>query len=356
MSNSNSNSLIDQCFLSPSNLISDATSLLEQKHLEIVLVVDKEKKLLGTVTDGDIRNAMRLHLRMNTKLEYIMRKTPITITDETPNTFALKQMQKYRIRAIPVLNDKKQVINLKRIQDITVYTKKENIVIIMAGGLGSRLGELTKDCPKAMLKVGNKPMLEHIIERFKEQGFYRFIISVNYLSDQIKTYFGHGENHDIQIDYIEEKKRMGTAGAISLLNQFPNEPVIVTNGDIITDISYDYLLDSHKLYNAVATMAIREYDVQIPFGVVSLKEENIISLDEKPVHKIFVNAGIYVLEKTALEFIPKDQFFDMTDLFDTLIKSHHKVSSFPIHEYWTDIGLIDQYERAYRQFDRHESK
>jgi NDP-sugar pyrophosphorylase family protein len=222
----------------------------------------------------------------------------------------------------------------------------------MAGGLGTRLRPLTDDIPKPLLKVGNKPILETIIRNFAEHGFVNITISLNYKGDMIKDYFGDGSDFGVNIDYVEENKRLGTAGALSLLKENPHEPFFVMNGDLLTDVNFSHLLDFHSFGNSTATMCVREYEYQVPYGVIQTKDSDITSIVEKPIQKFFVNAGIYVLSPSVFNDIPENEFFDMPTLFNILIEKQKKVSSFPIHEYWLDIGRMSDFEQAQSEYFR----
>ena len=221
----------------------------------------------------------------------------------------------------------------------------------MAGGLGTRLRPLTQDTPKPLLKVGNKPILETIIENFAKYGFVNITISVNYKADMIKEYFGDGSALGVNIDYIEESKRLGTAGALSLIKERPQEPFFVMNADLLTNVNFEHLLDFHLLERSVATMCVREYDYQVPYGVIETDGSLITSIKEKPLHKFFVNAGIYTLSPQVFEYIPKDEFYDMPTLFEDIIANNLKSVSFPIHEYWLDIGRMEEFEQAQNEYN-----
>ena len=223
--------------------------------------------------------------------------------------------------------------------------KKHNKIIIMAGGRGMRLRPLTKDIPKPMLKVGGKPILQNIIEKFKSLGYENIILCVNYKSKIIKEYFGDGKRFGVNIDYVHEKVRMGTAGALSLLKKKPTEPFFVVNGDLLTNLDFEKMLDFHNFNKSKATMCVSEYNIESPYGEVRLNNENILSIEEKPTYKMFINAGIYILDPICIKLIPK-KFFDMPSLFNSLIKKNLKTISFPLGEYWLDIGRFNDYKKA----------
>jgi NDP-sugar pyrophosphorylase family protein len=208
----------------------------------------------------------------------------------------------------------------------------------MAGGEGKRMRPLTESCPKAMLKIGDKPILEHVLDRFIDEGYINFCFSVKYMSHIIKDYFGDGSKWGVSIKYLEENVPLGTAGSLSLLDELPEKPILVTNCDVLTEVKYSHLIEYHQAHNAAATMAVREYEWAHPFGVVELSEHRILSLKEKPIYKTYINAGIYALEPSAMKEIVKNSHLDMTDLFDILIDKGMNTVAYPTHEYWFDVG------------------
>lgn len=255
-------------------------------------------------------------------------------------------MKEKAIKQVPVIDGNGYVIKLELIDELLKETTLDNWVVLMAGGLGTRLQPLTEDCPKPMVQVGGKPVLETILVNFIDQGFNKFFIAVNHFASQIQKYFGDGSYWGAEIEYLTEDKKMGTAGALSMLPEKPAKPVLVMNGDLLTKVNFEQLLDFHSQHEADATMCVREYSFQIPYGVIKIEENCIKEIDEKPVQQFFVNAGIYVLEPEALELIPEQQYFDMTTLFEQLIANNMKSAVFPIREYWIDIGYHGDYERA----------
>ena len=202
-----------------------------------------------------------------------------------------------------------------------------------------------------MLKVGNKPILQTIVEKFAEYGYTNIVMCVNYKSDIIQDYFKDGSDFGVKIEYILEEQRMGTAGALSLLKDKPNEPFFVMNGDLLTNVNFEHLHNYHIATNSMATMCVREYDFQVPYGVVNIKDSKIVSIEEKPIHKFFVSAGIYMLSSEVLNYIPKNEFFDMPTLFEKLISLNQNTVSFPLREYWLDIGRMEEYKKANEEYD-----
>jgi NDP-sugar pyrophosphorylase family protein len=250
------------------------------------------------------------------------------------------------IREVPVVDFEKRVVGLKLWGDFLQVPQRPNVVVLMAGGLGSRLLPLTEEIPKPLLKVGDKPILETIIRHLKSYGFSEFIISLNYLSDKIKEYFGDGSALGVNIQYIEEKTRMGTAGALSLIRSPLEHPLIVMNGDLLTTINFNSFLSFHEANQFNLTIGARNYSYQIPYGILELSQNRVLDVIEKPIYRYFVNGGIYLLAPEVLTRIPKETHFDMTDLIRDIIKAGEKVGCFPITEYWLDIGMHHDFNQA----------
>jgi dTDP-glucose pyrophosphorylase len=330
--------------------IKNALKVISEGNIKIAIVVDRKDRLLGTIADGDIRRGFLKGLDINSPINSIIQKNPLIAKKNVNKEKLLKAALKKKIHQIPIVDENKKFIGLHLSDELTKLKKKTNKVIIMAGGRGMRLRPLTKNIPKPMLKVGNQPIIQTIVEKFKLCGYTNFIICVNYKSNVIKDYFGNGKKFGIKIDYIDEKKRMGTAGALSLLKHRPKEPFFVINGDLIIDFNFEKLLDFHLKNESKATMCLTEYIVNSPYGVVNLDDLNIASIEEKPVYKFFVNAGVYVLDPKCLKLIPK-KFFDMTSLFKKIISYKHKVISFPIIESWLDVGRIGDFEKANKEYN-----
>ena len=326
--------------------IREAIRILDESSLQIVLVVDEFDYLLGTVTDGDIRRGILKGLSLEESVVKVMITKPTVSGLEKSEESLLALMREKELRHVPIVDEKGKVVGLRNLFEYVQKQPKNNWVVIMAGGLGKRLGIMTKDCPKPLLKVGNKPLLETIIKNFKEYGFHKFYFSVNFMAEKIQEYFGDGSTWNVEIRYLKESIPLGTAGALSLLPEIPDDPLIVMNGDILTKVNFEKLLDFHSKHQASATMCVREYDFQVPYGVVKTENQRIIGIDEKPVQRFFINGGLYVLESRLLQYIPPDTFFNMTELFDKVIAQHLETLVFPIREYWMDIGQVDDFHRA----------
>jgi dTDP-glucose pyrophosphorylase len=338
--------------VSPEASIKEAILVMERGALRIALVVDENRRLLGTVVDGDIRRGILKGCSLEGTVREVMSYSPTVATQKEGRESLLALMRRNHVYHVPVVDDEGILVGLEIIDILLSPPKRENWVVLMAGGLGTRLKSLTADIPKPLLKVGDKPILETILDSFVEQGFSRFFISINYKSELIEGYFGTGVERGIRIEYLREDKKLGTAGALGLLPEVPSAPVVVMNGDVLTKVNFQQLLDFHLEHKAVATMCVREYDFQVPYGVVKLDRHRILAIEEKPIQRFFVNAGIYVLEPEILELVPHDTYFDMPSLFENVVELKLETAVFPVREYWLDIGRMDDFERAQVDFSK----
>ena len=332
--------------------IINALSAINSGSVKIALVVDSDNKLLGTLSDGDIRRALLGKKTLNETIENVYFKNPTTANKGSSKEDLLHLCLINGIAQVPVVDEDRKVIDLFIINDGTLKKQHENHVILMAGGLGTRLRPLTKNTPKPMLEVGGKPILETIVRCFVDSGFTNITMCLGYKSNIVQDYFQDGSDFGANIDYIDEEKRMGTAGALTLLEERLDNPFFVMNGDLLTNIDFEKMLDFHVEYNSKATMCVREYDIEVPYGVVNVANENITSIEEKPIHRFFVNAGIYLLEPDCIDLIPDNEFYDMPLLFEELIATKEKIVSFPLQEYWLDIGRMADYERANFEYSK----
>jgi NDP-sugar pyrophosphorylase family protein len=262
----------------------------------------------------------------------------------------LQMMTANKIQQIPVVDTKGCVVGIHVWGDMAVPAARSNLMVVMAGGRGTRLRPHTEFCPKPMLPVGGKPILEHILERAKSQGFANFAFAIQYLGHMVEDYFGNGERFGVRIEYLSEQTPLGTAGALSLLNPRPDLPFIVTNGDVMTDIRYGELLDFHSRYDAAATMAVRIYEWQHPFGVVQMDGVEIVGFVEKPIARSHINAGVYALSPIALDCLAQGEHCDMPSLFDMLRGMNKRTVAYPMHEPWLDVGRPDDLARATESF------
>tara|TARA_B100000965_G_scaffold405785_1_gene441265 strand:+ start:1623 stop:2678 length:1056 start_codon:yes stop_codon:yes gene_type:complete len=325
----------------------DAIKSIERGVRQIALVLDDGGRLIGSVTDGDIRRAILKGVSLDQSVTLVMNRSPFSLPQSYDTQETKSAMQARRLHQVPIVDEDGRVIDLIVMADLIKEARvKENWVVLMAGGLGKRLHPLTEQTPKPLIEVGGKPLLESILERFVNQGFERFYISINYKGEQIRDHFGTGQQWGVDIRYLEEDRPLGTAGALSLIPEPPTMPLIVMNGDLITDIDFNRALDFHAEQGAIGTMGVRAYDFKVDFGVIEIDDKGISSISEKPVHKFLVNAGIYVLQPAALNEIPTDTAIDMPGLFEKWLAENKKCAAFPIHEYWLDVGRLEDLERA----------
>lgn len=331
--------------------IRKAIEVIESSKLKISFVVGNKNILIGSVTDGDIRRGILNGINLDNKVTKVMNSNPLSANYGDSKEFILNLMKRTDIRHVPLIDEEGRIFSIEHYSEYVTKDINDNFVILMAGGLGNRLNPLTNDCPKPLLKVGEKPVLETIIESFIEQGFVNFCISVNYKAEMIEQYFNDGSHWGVNIKYLREKKKLGTAGALGLLKVNTKKPIIVINGDLLVKVNFSSLLNFHEENNVKATMCVREYGVQIPYGVIETNEKNhITSITEKPIKQFFINAGIYVLQPEVLDIIPKGSNFDMPMLFEKLNQKSSKTIVFPIRDYWMDIGHMGDYVKAQNEY------
>lgn len=326
--------------------IKDAIRCLDISALRIVLVVNEGGKLVGTVSDGDIRRGILKGVGLDRPITEIMRKNALVVPRSISSELILQIMHSNKLLQIPIVDDQQQVVGLHVWNEIASPIARGNPILIMAGGMGTRLMPYTQNCPKPMVHIAGKPMLQHIIERAKDEGFDNFILAINHLGHIIEEYFDDGSCLGVRIEYIKEKTPLGTAGALSLLGSKLSMPVLVTNGDVITDIRYGELLDFHSRHLASATMAVRAHEWQNPFGIVQTDGVNIIGFEEKPVIKSHINAGVYVLSPEALDLLKFNEPFDMPELFEKARIQKLRIVAYPMHEPWLDVGRPDDLTAA----------
>jgi len=341
----------ENILIKPENTIREALEIINSEALRTALVINDDAELVGVVTDGDIRRGLLKNLPLDSAIKNVMNTHPITATSVISKKELNRLMVAHGILAIPII-DNGIIIGLETINSVTSIPQYENPVFIMAGGFGTRLRPLTDHCPKPMLKIGAKPILEILIEQFLKAGFKNIYISTHYMPEQIRNYFGNGESWGANITYVHEEFPLGTGGALGLLpKNIPELPLIMINGDVLTTVDFERLLEFHNNNNAAATMCVREYDFQIPYGVINGDGHRVISMEEKPVQRFFVNAGIYVINPELIKSVPPQKKIDMPTLLEKEIIMKRDVIMFPIHEYWLDIGRMDDFNRA--QIDIH---
>lgn len=316
----------------------------------IALVVDGERRLLFTITDGDLRRAVLHGLSLELTIEQWAKQRleqgnlhPITMPLGTPLAKLRLRMQAEDLRHIPLVDETGSVVDLALLNEIV--TKEDFSAVIMAGGYGTRLRPLTEELPKPLLPVGGRPLMERIIEQLRQAGIQRVNVTTHYLSEKIVNHFGDGKAFGVDINYVTEDRPLGTAGALGLMAE-PNEPLLVINGDILTQLDFRTMLSFHREHQAEMTVGVRQYDLQVPYGVMECDGPYVREVREKPLLSFLVNAGIYLLAPSVYRYIPDGQRFDMTDLIQRLLDDGRPVVSFPIVEYWLDIGQHADYEQA----------
>ena len=336
--------------LTPQATMAEAIRVIDQAALRIALVVNEQGKLLGTITDGDIRRALIAHQAMTTRVTDFMFSQPaVARVDDSPQTVRQLMKNGRGILHLPLVDQQGCVVGLKTMQDLLLSPRYDNPVCLMAGGVGSRLHPLTLDTPKPLLEVGQKPIMETILQQFIAAGFHDFYLSIHYKAEMIKSHFGDGSRWGVRIRYLHETSPLGTAGALGLLpDDVPSLPLLVMNGDVLTQVDFSQLLPFHQQQGGVATLCVREYAMQVPYGVVEAEGQQVRRLVEKPRQKFFVNAGIYVLEPTVFQSLSGRQCIDMPTLLDVHIEQGDQVNVFPLHEYWLDIGQREEFEQAQR--------
>jgi len=325
--------------------IEDAVINLNNSSLKIILVVDKNSKFTGTITDGDIRRGLLKGLNFKSPISTIIHREALVVPPTIGPDSVKQLMATNKIQQIPIIGNDQKIIGLYVWDDLNFLVSHSTMIVIMAGGQGKRLLPHTINCPKPMLEISGKPMLEHIIMRAKKEGFTNIVLAINYLGHLIEDYFGNGNRIGVNIRYLKEKTPMGTAGALSLLKPHPKESIIVTNGDVITDLSYTELLSFHEFQDSYATMAVKLYEWQHPFGIVQTDGFKIIGYEEKPITRGYINAGIYVLKPESIKLVSNNKPCDMPDIFQKLSNNSKKISAYPIHEPWFDIGKAEDLQK-----------
>ena len=341
---------IDEIKINQNASIKEALEVIDKGAIKVAVVLSDDGLLLGMLSDGDIRRALLKGMSLGDSIAGIINKHPVVANINDTKERILELANEKKLHQIPIISNGK-LIGIQDIREFLAPKNKPNKVILMVGGLGTRLRPLTNDVPKPMLDVGNKPILHTIVENFAKYGYTDIIMCVNYKSEIIKEYFGDGDKFGVKIEYVLENKRMGTAGALSLLKERPKDDFFVMNGDLLTNVNFEYLHEYHKDSNALASICIRKYEMQVPYGVVNVRANQVISITEKPTQSFFVSAGIYMFSPIVLDFIPKGVFYDMPMLFGELLKQDFAVYPFFIREYWLDIGKMDEYRRANDEYE-----
>ncbi|HEY9017178.1 nucleotidyltransferase family protein [Thiomicrospira sp.] len=338
----------------PQSSVKHTLEVMDRAALQIALVISADQILVGTVTDGDIRRGLLAGFGLESEIQNVMNKQPTLGFENESALVWQKRIAKHQLRHLPIVSQSKKILGL--FYQKQTQSALPNAVVLMLGGMGTRLRPLTENIPKPMLPVGNQPILETIVRHIAEQGFEEFYFCINYLGQQIRDYFGDGEAFGVRIHYVEENERMGTAGALSLLPKKLVEPFVVMNGDLLTKVDLKALLKFHQDNGDIISACMREYSQQVPYGVIEMDGHQINQLVEKPIYRYFVNAGIYAISPKALDLMPSNEFFDMTSLIEKAMAENNKVGGFPLTEYWMDIGQMPDYYQAQADYEVHFQK
>ena len=330
--------------------ILEALKAMDASGTGALFVVDAANKLIGIVTDGDVRRGLLKNIPLSAPIADIMSRKFYSWPFEKSREQAVLHLKQIQRRQMPIVDKDGILVDVLLLDEIE-FKRYQNPVIFMAGGLGKRLHPLTQDVPKPMLTVGGKPILESMLTRFASQGFDQFFMCTNYKSEYIEDHFRNGEKWNVSVKFVREEKQLGTAGALGLLKSEIKLPCIVMNGDILTSVDLTKLLEYHEKNPAAATVCVAQYGIEVPYGVVETKNKRVVRITEKPTKQFHINSGIYLLDPQVLEYVPHNEYLDMPTLLDRLITAGQIVNSFPIHEYWTDIGNIRDYEKANADFD-----
>ncbi len=343
--------------LTLSDPIRQAIVCIDRTRWKIALVVDNERHLLGTVTDGDVRRAILAGMDLNSPVKTLLDRrapvahpTPLTASVGTSRADLLSMMNEYTLRHIPLVDESGRVVEVALLDDLDREEELPLRAVVMAGGYGTRLRPITEGLPKPMLPIGDRPLLELTLQQLRDAGIKRVNLATHYKGDIIANHFGDGHNFGVKIRYVEEDQPLGTAGALGLVEK-SQDPLLVINGDVVTRVDFLAMLDFHRHHTADMTVAVRQHEVQLPHGVVETDGLAITGITEKPILRHFMNAGIYLLNPEMCRFVPSGRRYDMTDLISRLIAEGCRVVSFPIREYWLDIGQVEDYQKALRDFE-----
>lgn len=339
----------EHALIGPEATFRNALESIDATGAGIALVVDADRRLLGALSDGDLRRALIRGAGLEDKAIGAANPNPICADHGQDRAATLAVLRAHSLRQLPIIDADRRVVGLVTAADFLDIPVRTNPVVIMAGGKGERLAELTRDTPKPMLRVGSKPILDTIVSNLAGQGFRKFWLAVNYKADQIESHFGDGSDLDLDIRYLREAKPLGTCGALALMPR-PDEPFVVTNGDVLAKADYSHVLDSHLQSDALATVVVRDYQMQVPFGVVNANGARVTRIDEKPTQSYTISAGVYVLSPPVLDLIPKDAFYDMPALIADMISRGLPVRLQRAEGYWMDIGRPPDYAQANADF------
>lgn len=344
---------LQNLFVHPDTTIRKAIEVLNDQHLRIILIVADDQKLLGVLTDSDVRRILLKSESLDQKVSNVMVKEPLVVTPHLSNQEILHLMKQKQIHQIPVVDSDGRVIDIKIIDEL-LFSELDAEAFLFVGGLGTRLHPLTEDVPKPLIKVGGKEILFTILDGLMEAGISKITLALKHKAEMIRDAIAKIRKYESIVSFVEEKNSLGTAGALSLLDASKHQkPIIIMNGDILTRVNYSSMLKHHLSEENLITVALRTEHISIPYGVVDLEGNRITGIKEKPEIKFFINAGIYIIQPEVLNLLEREQKIDMPDLIKTAISQNSRVGSFPLHEYWIDIGRHSELEKAAEDYDRY---
>lgn len=342
--------LLERVLLNTGSSLLDTLRAIDDSALEIALIVDDGRHLLGTVTDGDIRRGLLRGTPLDAPVRLLMNPKPVTAAASTPDDELLFLMSQRSIKHLPLVDAQNRVMGLKRLQDLIAKRPRPNWAIVMAGGRGKRLGALTDNIPKPLLPVGDQPLLGTIIRQIQRSGINTIFVTVHYRAEMIISYLRSLATEGIDLHVIEERESLGTAGGLRLLPEIPTHPVLLMNGDLLTSVNLGNLLEYHAASGRRLTVCTREFNFQIPYGVLTMSGAALAGIEEKPAQKLVINAGIYVLEPDVIRTIAGEGPIDMPDVIRHALRDPDGVGCFPLSEFWLDIGNPSEYQRAQTEY------
>jgi dTDP-glucose pyrophosphorylase len=343
---------IEACRVNPTATLRECIQAIDIGAKGIALVVGDDGRLIATITDGDIRRALLAGSGLDQSLEKLVRekqRNPIAAAVDTPEDQLVRIMTEGTVRHLPLVDGDDKVVGIALLDELVREYELPIRAVVMAGGLGLRLRPLTETVPKPLLPVGERPLLEILVDQLRDSGIRQINITTHYLGESIREHIGDGERFGVNVEYVDEKEPLGTAGALSLIES--NEPLLVVNGDILTRVDFRAMLRFHQKHEADMTVGVRQQTFDVPFGVVHTQGTQVDAFEEKPSASYLVNTGIYLLESHVRKLVPADSPSDMPSLISAVMENGGRVSAFPIHEYWTDIGRMDDYAKAQADID-----
>lgn len=340
----------EQALVAPDDDLRRALQAIDATGGAVALVADADRRLTGVLTDGDIRRALIRGEALETRCDAVCNTRPLTISDGLDRATALTMLRRHRLRHLPVIDGAGRVTGLAALTDYLDIPERPQTVVIMAGGRGTRLAELTRATPKPMLHIGDRPILDTIISNFADQGFRNIVLAVHYKAEQIEAHFGDGSDRGLNIRYLRETRPLGTCGALGLLPPDEPGPIVLTNGDVLSKEDYGFILDRHLASGADGTVLVRDYEMQVPFGVIEHADGGVRAIQEKPTQRFTINGGVYVLSRQALDLIPLDAAFDTPQLLQAMLAAGLSLRTHAAESYWVDIGRMADFKRANDEF------